>query len=129
MGLFFLGVLAAGMLGGIIYVFLSKKSSKTLKLAALGALILSGLALAVCAFLLFSGPAVVDEGPYAAPALTPAAPPAKSANIVALIIFLVVLLAFFGFIIYLGMKDQKKKALDEAIANTTDSDLEEESFD
>jgi amino acid transporter len=128
MGLFFLAVLAAGVLGGIIYFFLSKKSSKTLKLAALGALILSGLALGICAFILFTGPVESPAGPYDAPALTHTAPPVKGPNITALVIFLVILLAFFGFVIYLGMKDRKKKALDDAIANTKDSDLEEDSF-
>ncbi|WP_169312611.1 hypothetical protein [Leadbettera azotonutricia] len=128
MGLIFLGILAVGILVVIVYFFLSKKSSKTLKLAALGALILSGIALAVCAFFLFSGSGVSPAGPYDAPALTQAAPPAKNTNITGLVIFLALLLAFFGFIIYLGMKDQKKKILDNAIANTKDSDLEEDSF-
>jgi flagellar basal body-associated protein FliL len=129
MGLFFLGALAAGILGGIISVFLSKKSSKPLKLAALGVLVLSAIALAICAFILFSGPGASPAGPYDAPALTQSAPPAKGANIVGLVIFLVVLLVFFGFVIYFGMKDQKKKALDKAIVNTKDSELEEDSFD
>jgi preprotein translocase subunit YajC len=129
MGLFFLGILAAGILGVIIYFFLSKKSPKPLKLAALGALILSGLALAVCAFLLFSGPRAGPVGPYDAPALTQGAPPpANAPNIIALVIFLAVLLAFFGFIIFLGIRDQKRKAVEEAIANTKDSDLEQDSF-
>jgi uncharacterized RDD family membrane protein YckC len=125
MGLFFLGVLAAGILGAIIYVFLSKKSSKPLKLAALGALILSGLALGVCAFFLFTGPRVVDEGPYALPPLVQAAAPAAKTNAAPMLIFFVILLVFFGFIFFLGFKDRKKKAMDEAIANTKDSDLED----
>jgi cbb3-type cytochrome oxidase subunit 3 len=82
----------------------------------------------ICAFLLFSGPASSPVGPYDAPALTHTDTPVKAPNIIALVIFLVVLLIFFGIVIYLGMKDQRKKAVDDAIANTKDSDLEEDSF-
>jgi amino acid transporter len=125
MGLVFLGFLAAAVLGGMIYVFLSRKSSKLLKLAALIALIMSGLTLGICTIILFGGSSGGKEADPIFTVLTEPEQPVKAANPVGLVFFLVLLLAFFGFIVFIGMKDQKKKAMDEAISHVNDSDLEE----
>ena len=106
-----LGILAAAALGGLIYLFLSKKSSRVQKMAALGALILSGLALGICGvFLIFSGGSEAGKDPYALPSA--AEQPKTSTNIRDLLVLLVVLLLFFGFIIILGMRERKKHKLD-----------------
>ncbi|MDR2617910.1 MAG: hypothetical protein LBC62_03470 [Treponema sp.] len=126
MGLVFLGFLAAAVLGGIIYVFLSRKSSKTLKLAALIALVMSGLTLGICAVILFGGSSGAEEADAVFTVLTEPEQQVKAANPGGLIFFLVFLLVFFGFIVFIGMKDmKKKKAIDEAISRVKDSDLED----
>jgi heme/copper-type cytochrome/quinol oxidase subunit 2 len=108
--LIFLGVLAAALLGGMIYTFLSTKSTKSIKLAALIALALSGISLAVCGiFVVLSGGAAPAEGLYPVPAAVEEAPVDSGNDILVIAIILVILLAFFGFIIFLGLKDQKKK--------------------
>ncbi|MDR1566027.1 MAG: hypothetical protein LBS48_01930 [Treponema sp.] len=127
MGLVFLGFLAAAVLGGMIYVFLSRKSSKALKLAALIALIMSGFTLGICAVILFGGSSGGEEADLVFTVLTEPEQPVKAANPLALVLFLVFLLVFFGFIVFIGMRDRKKKAVGEALSRVkdSDSDLEE----
>jgi amino acid transporter len=121
-----LGIFAAAALGGMIYLFLSPKSSRPLKLAALAALILSGLTIGVCSVLVvFRGSSSAEEDPYAFPLVveevSPASPPP---NIAGFIIFLVILLIVFGLIIFLGLRDRKIRAVNESIAHTDLDDLD-----
>ena len=105
-----LGILAAAALGGLIYLYLSPKSTKMQKMAALGALGLSGLVILVCGLLLVFGGAGEKEDPYAFPAVVEAPQPKSNARVSELVIFLVVLLLVFGAVMFLGFRDQKKKA-------------------
>jgi heme/copper-type cytochrome/quinol oxidase subunit 2 len=109
--LIFLGIFAAALLGGMIYTFLSRKSTKAIKLAALIALVLSGISLAVCSiFIVFNAGKVSSEGLYPAPVPVEKAPVSSGNDILVIVIVLIILLAFFGFIFFLGLRDQKKKA-------------------
>lgn len=118
------GILAAAALGGIIYIFLSKKSSRIQKLFALGALVLSGLAVAICGVFLIVGKDASDKpDPYSFPLAVEAAKPGPKINVVALVIFLIILLAFFGFIIYIGIRDQKIRKKEEAASGKADLDF------
>ena len=126
--LVFLGILAALALGGIIYIFLSKKSSKIQKLASLGALILSGLVLGVCSVILVFGNAGQAEDPYAFPLAAEKAEPSDNADFIQLSIFLVILVAIFGFIIYLGIREQKRKQSEKIDANKKKSGLSTDEF-
>ncbi|MCL2834313.1 MAG: hypothetical protein FWD78_14165 [Treponema sp.] len=103
-----LGIIAVLALGGIIYIFFSKKSSKILKLAALIALILSGLTLGVCGTVLVLGGTSHEADPYAFPLETASAAPKPNSGVSQLIVYLVLLVAVFGIIIFLGIRDQKK---------------------
>ena len=118
MGLVFLSVLAAVVLGGIIYLLLSAKSSHVLKLAALIALIVNCLALGVCAVILVYGPGKGEEAELILPILVESKQPAEVSNLMGLIAFLLALLAFFSFIIFLGIRDKKKRAADKTITRT-----------
>jgi flagellar basal body-associated protein FliL len=119
-----LSVLSLGLLGLIVFFFFSKKSSPALKRAALGALIAIGISLGVCGFIVIQGPAAPEAELYL-PLVTVADQPAvKGANIPGLLIFLVILAALLGLIIFAGMRDQKKKALDEAIAGFDEPDTD-----
>ena len=103
------GIIAAAALGGIIFLFLSPKSSGVQKKAALISLAVSGLALIVCAVIiaLNSGE---EEDPYASPFMTEELVPVENPHILELLIFLAVLLVVLGFVIYMGMKERKKQA-------------------
>ncbi|MDR0718493.1 MAG: hypothetical protein LBF78_02565 [Treponema sp.] len=109
--LIFLGVLAAALLGWLIYTFLSRKSVKSIKLAALVALVLSGISLAVCGVFIVLGTGTSSaKGPYPVLAALEEAPAGSDDDGLVIAIILILLLAFFGFIIFLGLKDQKKNA-------------------
>jgi hypothetical protein len=117
-----LSVLSLGLLGLIVFFFFSKKSSPVLKRAALGALIAIGISLGVCGFIVIRGPAVSEAELYLPVVTVTDQPAVKGANIPGLLVFLVILAALLGVIIFAGMRDQKKKAVDEAIAGFDDSD-------
>jgi preprotein translocase subunit YajC len=105
-----LGILAFLALGGIIYLFLSKKSSKIQKLVALGALILSGLALGICGtIIIFAGDAEQVD-PFAFPLdVNPVEQPKGVSNTVEVLILLLVLIIFFGFIVFLWSREKKRQ--------------------
>jgi hypothetical protein len=119
-----LSVLSAGLLGLVVYFFFSKKSSRALKRAALGAMIAMGLSLGVCGFFILRGPGVSEEELYISRMVVTDQAPVKSANILSLLIFLVVLLGLLGVILFIGMRDRNRKAVEQAIAGFDDSDGE-----
>jgi presenilin-like A22 family membrane protease len=85
---------------------------------------MSGLTLGICAVILFGGSSGDEEADVIFTVLTEPKQPVKAANPAGLILFLVFLLVFFSFIVFLGMRDRKKKAINEAISRVKDSDLE-----
>jgi flagellar basal body-associated protein FliL len=117
-----LSVLSLGLLGLIVFFFFSKKSSPALKRAALGALAAIALSLGVCGFIVIRGPAAPEAELYLPVVTVTDQPPAKSANTAGLLVFLVILAALLGVIIFLGMRDQRKKAVDEAVAGFDESE-------
>ncbi|MDR2094687.1 MAG: hypothetical protein LBP76_04110 [Treponema sp.] len=116
-----LSVLSIGLLGLIVFFFFSKKSSRSLKRAALAALIVIGISLAVCGFFIIRGPGVSEAELYLPVTTVVDEPPVKGVNILSLLIFLVILTALLGVIIFIGMRDQRRKAVEEAIAGFDDS--------
>ena len=115
-----LGILAVSVLGGIIYVFTSPKSSRIQKLAALGAIIISGLTILVCGIILiFGGGGQSDPYSFPLAAETTSGAAEGSSRIGELIIFLVILLLIFGYIIYAGIREQKKNTQKKPDANKT----------
>ena len=128
---FGLGLLAAAALGGLIYVFLNKKTPRTLKIAALIAIILSGLALGICGIIIFSANNG-DESEETQYTFTPSNEPAEresNLHVTELVIFLIVLLAALGFIIYLGIRDRNKRLGKTAPPKKDDSDSDFDDLD
>ena len=104
----FMLILSVGFLGVIVYFAISPKSSRLVKIVAIGALILAGLTIGVCAFLLVRGPA---QDPDAIPMPVfqdMPTEPARKSNIVTFLIFFAFLFAVLGVIIYVAVRDRKK---------------------
>ena len=106
--LIFLAIFAAAALGGIIFLFISPKSSRLQKKAALGALILSGLTLLVCGVIVVLNITGKDKDPYAFPLAIEDAQPVSRTNFFELIVFLVLLIVIFGFIIFVSIREKRK---------------------
>jgi amino acid transporter len=105
-----LGIVAVVALGYVISLFMSKKSSRIQRLVALGALILSGIVLIICGAIIIFGGAAENNDPYAFPLDPKPVEPEGMSNTAEFLIFLVILLLFFGFIIFWGIREQKKLA-------------------
>ena len=114
-----LGILAVLGLGGIIYLFISPKSTKMQKSIALGALVLSGLALLICVVIIILNLTGAEEDPYAFPLAVEAPQPVPRSNIAELVVFLLVLLLAFGIIIFIGIRDYKRREAEKTSSNQT----------
>ena len=102
-------ILSVVLLGTIIRFALSPQSSRLLKLSALVALGLIGLALIICGFIIIRGP---DKEEVMVPfaVLQEAAPPqAKGGNAPAILGFFVVFLVLLGLIIFAAQRGNLKK--------------------
>ena len=103
-----LAILSVGLLGLIIYFAVSSKSSRLLKLSALNALGLIALSIAVCGVFLIIGPSEKTTE-VTLPVFSDSAPQTKGSNIAAFIVFLVTVLFIVGLIIFIPMRDRRKK--------------------
>jgi cytochrome bd-type quinol oxidase subunit 2 len=98
--------LALLFLGFIVYLALSKKSSRMVRLAALIALAVIILAITVCMIIIFSAQeAGADAGPVDFVTGEPAASVSNNFNIIILAIFV---LALLGAVIILSLREQRK---------------------
>ena len=110
-------ILSVGLLGLIIYFAVSPKSSRLLRLTAIGALALIGLSIGICGFFLIRGPSSNDDT-LPLPVFQDASPqPVKNNNIIVMIVFLAVLLLILGASIIISLRDQKKTGTG-AVKNT-----------
>ena len=114
-----LGILAVAALGGIIYLFISPKSSKIQKTAALGALILSGLAFLICVIIVILNMAGGQTDPYAFPPAVEGPQPTTRGTNTEMLIFLLLLLLVFGIIVFIGIRDHKKRQSLKSDVNKT----------
>ena len=105
-----LGIFSMGLLGLIIYFAFSSKSSRFLKLAAKIALGLIGIAIAVCSVFIVLGPSE-DVMDIPLPVFSDAPPEQpRRGNVFEIVIFLAILAMIISLLVYLSIKDQKKKA-------------------
>lgn len=102
-------ILSVILLGAIIRFALSPKSSRPLKLAALGALILIGLAIGICAVILLRGPKDDQVNVPLAVLMETAPTPERNTNLPAIIGFLAVFLVLLALIIYSAQRSRLKQ--------------------
>jgi len=102
-------ILSVGLLGLIVYFAVSPKSSRLLKLTAFIALGLIGLSIGVAGFFLIMGPGESEEL-IPLPVFHDAQPQAASnSNLGPVIGFLVVFAIIMGLIVYLALREQRRK--------------------
>jgi len=104
-----LGIISFVLLGVIIYFVVSPNSSRLLRISAIIALSLIGLAIAVCGIFLVRGPTkVVTDIPL--PFLTDADPkPQNKINAGVIIGYFVAFAIIFGLVAYSSKKEKEKK--------------------
>jgi hypothetical protein len=98
------------LLGVIIYLALSPKSAKMVRLAALCALGAIMLSVIICVIIIFAGLGNVEEEPVMPDFLaveTPPAPP--QGNSIAIILLAVFMLAFLGIIVFLSIRERRRQ--------------------
>ena len=136
-------IFSVGLLGFIIYIAISPKSSKLHRLSAIGALGLIMFSLLICGIIIFIGPTKEDPDAILLPIFTDSAPAVKKNYRVADIVIMVALLGILSAVIAKALKDQKKAEAQAPRQNKNlvvpdDDDLdheiisadnEEESFD
>ena len=109
--MFVLIPLGVGFLAGIIYLAVSRRSSRTIKLVALGALAVMVLAVIICLFFVFG---VIKTGAareYIPPDVDISQmPQAAGPNVVALIMFIIFLIVLFILVLVLSMREQQRAA-------------------
>jgi heme A synthase len=101
-------VLAAILLGAIVYTALSKKSGPRTRIAALIALALMILTVIVCLILIFGGTALVKTGdvlPADLPAETSSAP---ENDVWILLVFIVFLIVLFTVVAILSFREHRR---------------------
>jgi heme A synthase len=104
----FLIILGVAVMGGVIYLAVSKKSSFKIRLAALGALALMALSVVVCIFV-YSKSAKTPKIlilPDALPSDIP--PPQSENNIVMVVMLLIFMIALVVTVSVVSMREQKK---------------------
>ena len=104
-----LAILSLGLLALIIRFAVSSKSSRLLKRAALIALVLILVSIGICAIVLVIGPGEDQEanGFLAFQEAVPVA--AGESRLTEVLVFIVIFLAFLGFVIFLARRDQQRK--------------------
>ncbi|MDR0732327.1 MAG: hypothetical protein LBF63_11710 [Treponema sp.] len=120
--LFVIIPLSVLLLGVIVYFALSPRSSKGLRLAALGALGAIMLSVVICAVIIIAGRETAGGEPVMPDFLAAEAPqPPAAGNSFAVFLLAAFLLAFLGVVIFLSMKERKNR---EAVkGKNTESDF------
>ena len=104
-----LGIISFVLLGVIIYFLVSPKSSRLLRISAIIALSLIGLALGVCGVFLIRGPAKVETD-IPLPFLIDAEPkPQEKSNVGVIIGYFVIFAIIIGLVAYSSRKEKEKK--------------------
>jgi ABC-type phosphate transport system permease subunit len=97
------------LLGVIIYLALSPKSSKMVRLAALCALGAIMLSVIVCVIIIFAGQTGATEEPVMPDFLAAEPPPPPQGNSIAILLLAVFMVVFLGIIVFLSMRERKRQ--------------------
>ncbi|MDR2519136.1 MAG: hypothetical protein LBD13_06985 [Spirochaetaceae bacterium] len=94
----------------IIHFAVSKKSSLIIRWAAIMALIIIGVSLALCLFIIFSDPAAVAvKGPAITLMPEEEIAAVKEGDPLPLLLFGILLLLFIALVVYLSLREQYRK--------------------
>jgi ABC-type phosphate transport system permease subunit len=107
--LFVIVPLSVLLLGCIVYFALSPGSSRTLRLAAVGALGASILAVLICVIILVAGMDRSAAEPVMPDFFNAEPPPAAEGNGAALLVVAAVLLAFLGTVVVLSLRERRRQ--------------------
>jgi hypothetical protein len=98
------------LLGVIVYFALSRRSSKIIRLSALGALGAIMLSIIICAIIIFTNVGSAGNEPVMPDFFAAEPPPeAPQGNFMALSFLALFLLAFLGSVIFLSLKERKRQ--------------------
>jgi len=100
-------ILGIGIMGGIIYMAVSKKSSFQVRIAALGALALMIVSVIIC-FVLYFKAASVPKAPLLPDMMGSEMPPPANNSPVTLIMLSVFLIVLFAIIFFMALREQKR---------------------
>jgi preprotein translocase subunit YajC len=93
------------LLAAVVYLAISRRSTFKIRLAALGALAAMIITVIICLFKIFTAPAAVEVQTY--PDSLPL-PPAPPPNTMALVLFIVILMAVFLIVLFISIREQRR---------------------
>jgi ABC-type Fe3+ transport system permease subunit len=101
-------ILGVAVLGGVIFMAISKKSTFKIRLAALGALVLMALSVIVCVIIYFKGDKTSNVLilPDTLPSEIP--PPQPNTNVAMLVMLLIFVVALVVTVSVVSIREQKK---------------------
>jgi amino acid transporter len=94
----------------IVHFAVSKKSSLIIRWAAIMALLIIGISVALCLFIIFGEPAaVVVKGPTLNIMPEEEVTPVKEGDPLPLLLFVLLILVFIAFVVYHALREQYRK--------------------
>ena len=115
-------IVPLGLFVLIVYFAVSKKSNLLIRWSAIMALIIIGISMIVCLFIIFGEPAaVVVKGPTIKIISEEEVIPVAEGDFIPLLVFGIILILFIAVIIYLALREQyRHKKKKEDPKNTRD---------
>ncbi|MDR0643268.1 MAG: hypothetical protein LBG07_12525 [Treponema sp.] len=107
----FIGIpFSIALLGVIVYIALSRKSSKALRMTALAALAAIILSVLICTVIIFAGMGFTGKEPVMPDFLAvEPLPDAPQGNSLVLFLLAVFIIAFLGVVILLSLRERKRQ--------------------
>ena len=96
------------ILAGVVFLAISRKSGKLLRIAALCALALMVITVIISLFAVFRSNNTTTENEFLQDVMPFEEPARSGPSIVAIILFIVIMIAFFAVVYYLSMREQKR---------------------
>jgi membrane protein DedA with SNARE-associated domain len=98
------------LLGVIVYFALSRESSRALRLTAMAALGLIILSVLICVIIIFANMDFTSREPVMPDFLAPQPPPAApKGNFLVLFLLAVFIIVFLGVVIFLSLRERKRR--------------------
>ena len=101
-------LLGIGILAGVVFTAISRKSSRGLRIAALFALALMVLSIIICMFVLFFGANTTTTVEFELDIMPFDEPVQSGPGAITLILFILILIAFFVVVFILSKREQNR---------------------